>query len=117
MVRPLTEAEVEFEIECVPEDLPVRGYASAIDDEADARVEMGIRKDLAGGNDWAWCIVRVTARWNGYEGYDYLGGCSYRSAEQFQHPDGYYPDMKARALADLNDVIAAHARNLEPLRV
>ena len=37
--------------------------------------------------------------------------------EQFQHPDGYYPDMKARALADLNEIVAAHARNLEPLLV
>jgi hypothetical protein len=62
-------------------------------------------------------VVRLTARWAGYEGYDYLGGCSYGSEEQFKHPDGYYPDMKARALENLNEIVAAHARNLEPLLV
>ena len=117
MLRPLTEADVEFEIECVPEDRPVYGNASTIDGETDAQVEQDIREELAHGNEWAWCLVRVTARWAEYEGYDYRGGCSHRSEEQFKHPDGYYPVMKARALADLNDVIATHARNLEPLLV
>jgi hypothetical protein len=117
MLRPLTEADVEFEIECVPEDLPIQGNASAIDDETDAQLERDLREQLERGNEWAWCLVRVTARWAEYEGYDYLGGCSYASKEQFMHPKGYYPDMKARALADLNDVIATHARNLEPLLV
>ena len=117
MVRALTEDEVEFSIDCVPEDIPIRGNASAFDEETDAQVEKDIRDQLARGNEWAWCVVRVTARWAGYEGYDYLGGCSYRSVEEFKHPDGYFPDMKARALADLNEVVAAHARNLEPLLV
>jgi hypothetical protein len=116
MVRALTEDEVVFAIACVPEDVPIRGNASALD-ETDAQVEQEIRAQIARGNEWGWCVVRVTACWAGYEGHDYLGGCSYDSAEQFQQPDGYYPAMKARALADLNEVVAAHARNLQPLLV
>lgn len=117
MVRQLTETEVEFEIECVPEDMPIHGNASAIDGLTDLQVEQGIRDQIASGNEWSWCIVRVTARWTDYEGYSYLGGCSYGSEEQFKHPDGYYPQMKGIALADLNDVVTAHARNLQPLLV
>ena len=117
MVRALTEDEVEFAIDCVPEDIPIQGNASAVDEETDAQVEKEIRDQIAHGNEWAWCVVRLTARWAGYEGYDYLGGCSYGSEEQFKNPDGYYPDMKARALEDLNEIVAAHARNLEPLLV
>ena len=63
MLRPLTEADVEFEIECVPEDLPIQGNASAINDEADAQLEKDLRDQLERGNEWAWCLVRVTARW------------------------------------------------------
>lgn len=115
MVRPLSEEEVEFEIECVPEDMPIHGNANAIDGLTNEQIENDIRDQLAGGNTWAWCIIRVTARWADYEGYSYLNGCSYRSEEQFKHPDGHYPKMKALALADLNDIVTAHARNLEPL--
>ena len=117
MVRPLTESEVEFVVECIPEDGHVRGNACAIDEETDALVEADIRAQLARGNEWAWCVVRVTARWMGYEGHDYLGGCSYGSEAEFTREDGYYQDMRARALDVLNEVVAAHAEKLQPLLV
>ena len=62
MVRQLTESEVEFVVDCIPEDLPITGNASAIDEVTDALVEAHIRDQLARGNEWAWCVVRVTAR-------------------------------------------------------
>jgi hypothetical protein len=90
---------------------------SAIDEETDARIESDIRRELANGNEWAWCVVRVTAKWGDYEGYAYLGGCSYRDETDFTHPDGYYPQLKTEALDDLNSIIAKHANAVAPLLV
>jgi hypothetical protein len=115
MFRQLTETEVEFIIDCIPDDTPITGNASAIDEETDAAVEADIREELARGNEWAWCVVRVTALWRGYEGHDYLSGCSYACREAFTREAGYYPDMRARALEALNEALADHARKLEPL--
>jgi hypothetical protein len=117
MLRELTADEVEFALDCMPEDAPVHGNASAIDDETDTATEAWIRGELSRGNEWAWCVVRVTAKWRGYVGHDFLGGCSYVSEEEFRRPDGYFTDMKARALEALNEAIADHARKLEPLLV
>ena len=52
-------------------------------------------------NEWAWCCAKVTARYGSFEGTDYLGGCSYKSAADFMTPGGYYADMVAAALDDL----------------
>ena len=110
MLRELPEDEVEFSVECLPEDMSVRGNAIASgDDDHDRMVEDKIIEELE-WNEWAWCTVRVVARWEGFEGNDYLGGCSYKSEEDFCTPDGYYPDMKARALEALNEEVArSHA--------
>jgi hypothetical protein len=110
MLRELTENEVEFSVECLREDMQIEGNAMASGDDAfDKRVEEQIREDLE-WNEWAWCTVRVVARWEGFEGDDYLGGCSYKSEEDFCTPDGYFPDMKTRALEALNEEVArSHA--------
>lgn len=76
-----------------------------------------IRQELANGNDWAWCKVRVTAQWiapdgTTFEGHDYLGGCSYRSEEDFKQPGGYYDDMKKEAYADLQKAVEAATKDL-----
>jgi len=115
MVRKLTADEVEFSLECHPEDIPIEGNASAIDEETDAETEGWIRDQLEAGNEWAWCRVRVVARWDGFEGDDWLGGCSYRSEADFRQPGGYFDDMKAIALDQLNQVIAQTANTLEQL--
>ena len=109
MIRKLTEDDVEFHIQISPEYIPIHGNVSAIDDETDARVEADIRRELANGNEWAWCVVRVTARWADYEGHAYLGGCSYADEETFRHPDGYYPQLQAEALEELNSIVVKHA--------
>jgi hypothetical protein len=114
MVRTLTADEVEFTVECHPEDISVKGNASAIDDETDAETERGIRDQLEAGNGWAWCQVRVVAKWNGFEGDDWLGGCSYLSEQDFL-AGGYFEDMKEAALSHLNEVIAQTANTLEQL--
>lgn len=98
----IPEDEVTYTLECSPEDIEVRGNAMASgDDEADKEAEDAIIADLEAGNEWAWCCAKVTAEWNGFEGEDYLGGCSYRDEADFKAEGGYYEDMKERALDDL----------------
>lgn len=92
--------DVEFALECLPEDVPVRGNAIVSGDEDfDRETEDAILEDLE-WNPWRWCIVRVTAQWNGFEGDDFLGCCSYHSEEDFK-TGGYWEDMKQCAFDDL----------------
>lgn len=93
--------EVEFAIEALPEDSQIRGNCSAIDPETDAATEAEIIRQLNAGNEWAWCTVKVSAKWRGLTGVDYLGCCSYASMMDFISPGGYYEDMKEQALAQL----------------
>lgn len=106
-MKTLTEKEVEFLIECLPEDIEVEGNALASGDkEQDRKAEQEIYRQLE-FNPWAWCTVRVIAKWDEFEGDDYLGCCSYDSEEDFKE-GGYYEDMKTSALENLND----HIENL-----
>ena len=108
--KPLTEADVEFTIECLPEDVPVRGNAMASGDpEVDKETEDYILDQLERGNEWAWCCVRVAAHWENFHGDDYLWGCSYASEEEFCQPGGYFEHMKRAALDDLNTQIESTA--------
>lgn len=98
---------ITYELECLPEDMPVRGNAMASGDDAyDKAVEDEILADLESGNEWAWCVVKVTATgvFNGvkFHGVAYLGGVSCKSREDFETGDADYLEaMKADALADL----------------
>ena len=74
----LTEEEVSFRIECSPEEIGIEGnYMASGDDAADKAVEDDILRQLEEGNEWAWCCVRVVAEWEGMEGHDFLGCCSF----------------------------------------
>lgn len=116
MLRKLTLGAVEFSLEIHPEDIPIEGNCSAIDDETDASTERWIREQLERGNEWAWCTVVVKAQWNGFEASDALGACSYSSEKDFVQPGGYFDDMKANALAQLNDSLRETNENLKKLR-
>jgi hypothetical protein len=117
-VRELTEADVEFSLTCEPEDVPLEGNVLASgDDEEDRKAEQWVRDQLDSGNEWAWCTVKVTATWGDFEGVDYLGCCSYRSEAEFKTPDGYWPDMRRAALADLNAQVKAAAQRLSRIEV
>ena len=110
----LTESEVTFSIECLSEDTPIDGNAMASgDDAADQECYDWIRAELYRGNDWAWCCVKVTATWEGFKGVDYLGCCSYHSEADFRQ-DGYYDDMRGRALEDLNASVRHAAETVAP---
>lgn len=97
--------QVTFTVDCLPEDIPVKGNALASgDDVEDAKAEQWIYDELDAGNEWAWCCVKVTARWNGLEGTDFLGCCSYKSREDFERCD-YYQDMHHIAFGNLMEQI------------
>jgi hypothetical protein len=94
--------DVEYIIECLEEHATVRGNAMASGNDAeDKEVEDSIIEDLENGNEWAWCTVKVTAKYKDIEGTDYLGGNSYKSEEDFITNSGYYEDMKEQAYTDL----------------
>lgn len=109
MTRKLTAKDVRFVLRYEPEHIPVEGNALASgDDRLDRKAERWIYRQLDAGNEWAWCTVVVEAHWEGLTGTDCLGGCSYRSEKDFRK-GGYYEDMKAVALADLQAQVDALA--------
>lgn len=96
------EDEVEYSIIAEQDDIQVRGNALASgDDELDTKTENEILERLENGDIWAWAHVVVKAKWEGHEGEDSLGGCSYKSEEDFVQAGDYYNDMKDVALDDL----------------
>jgi len=121
--RKLRPEDVVFAVECLPEDIPVRGNVMASDEpELDKAEEDAIIRRLDSGDLWAWCCVKVTAtlectsQRKGYVptdvslvGVDYLGGCSYRNEGDFRE-GGYFADMKENALEHLQSQVDALAK-------
>ena len=115
--RDLREDEVTFEVLCELDHISIKGNVLASgDDEEDQAAEDWVAQQIESGNAWAWGIVTVRASWEGFTGRDTLGGCSYRSREEFMGLDGYYPDMRTAALADLNRNIRMADASLRQLR-
>lgn len=103
-----------FEISIHPEEDGPEGW---MDDE----LVPYVKEQMAAGNDWAWCQVTVTASVgfdqpnHKFTGGAFLGGCSYKSEEDFIEPQfvvypkgegevnktGYYEDMKREAQENL----------------
>lgn len=96
--------EIEFAIDVTPDETPIEGYASAVDEETDATQERWIRDQLASGNWYAWAHVTVRATWRGHHGFDNLGCCSYESEADFNAH--CLPDMKHEAVIALAQSIA-----------
>ena len=106
--------EVEYELIAEQDEIPVRGNALASGDETlDRQVEDDILARLDNGDIWAWASVKVTATWRGFEGHDYLGGCSYEDEDDFVKRSGFYEDMKGEALRDLEAAIHAASEAIQ----
>lgn len=104
MFRDLTPDEVLFTVHSYPEDIPVRGNLVDTGDQAEDRaIEDDVIARLYDGDTWAWCCVTVRAAdpETGLGGTDHLGGCSYEDEADFRR-GGYFEDMCAQALAELN---------------
>jgi hypothetical protein len=115
-LRKLTAAEVTFEVTTEHEVCSVEGHFATDEPELDRKLEAEIIERLNNGDDSAWCCVVVHARWNGYEGWDCLGGCSLDdnyTLETVVEEHG----MREEALDHLNRRIAEHAAKLDALEV
>ena len=101
--EPLTPTDVTFSIEVIQEgqDLP------SDEEWVTPELRRSIRRRLDSGDDWAWGIVGVFARFGNLVGKSYLHGCSYQGEEDFIQHSGYYEGMKAEALNDLNQMALA----------
>src|SRR3954470_9594247 len=91
---------VDIQVTALPEDItPDESYGS--DPDVDFSVDIAqINSDLQ-WNQWAWCCVRVDVMYCGVRTHAYLGGCSYKSKEDFIQSNDYYSDMLYEALSDL----------------
>ncbi len=107
--------DAEIIVECLPEDLQIEGNASAIDPVTDAEIVKNIYDQLESGNEWAWCCIKVTLKWKGFEGTDYLGACSYKSKKDFIESNDYFPDMVSRAFDELVSNIESDIDTVLPL--
>lgn len=112
-IRTLTEKDVVFTIEVLPEIDGPEGHFGYDTEEENQETIAYIRAQME-WNQWAWCCVKVTATFGNFTGVDYLGACSYASQKDFEEC-GYFEDMKSEALRDLNNTIANTARKLEGL--
>lgn len=96
--RKLTVADVEWEVIARPEDFSPE---DDLDEATHADLLEEIADRLNSGDQWAWCCVEVRGEFRGLTASDFLGGCCYRDAKEFTQPDGYYPQMQAEVLAQL----------------
>lgn len=90
-----------FWIDISPEESPIKGNVSAVDPETDREQELFIESELDSGNDWAWCMVKVSCSFMGLTADDYLGQCSYSSEKAFIDNNDYYADMKDRCASEI----------------
>lgn len=109
MFKPLTLDQCAITLHVEQDDIPVRGNAMASGDDLDKKVEDDILRRLDCGDIWAWADVTVTISFHGLSASDYLGGCSYGSEKNFRESSGYFDDMCAEALTNLNaQLLAIH---------
>jgi len=99
------ESKVTYSVYVSQDDTPVRGNAmdSGVDD-LDRQVEDEIIERLNGGDDWAWALVHVVAKYDGIDdvqGDDYLGCCTYKDGDDFRENSGYFEDMMKVACDEL----------------
>jgi hypothetical protein len=100
----LRDYEQKYDIcfEALPEDVRVRGNASACGDDAlDKEIEDNIVNRLEAGDLYAWFTAKVSVRDDqGREASDYLGCCCYQDEKDFKS-GGYYLDMVEECIRQL----------------
>jgi len=86
-IEALAEDETPEHSERVTRSAP--GYAKAVRE---------VMKTAEGR--WGWCTVKITVLGGKREGTNYLGNCSYRSAQDFIKSSGYFQQMVDEAVAE-----------------
>jgi hypothetical protein len=113
---PFNPSRVTYSLAVEVDGTPLEGNVLACGDEAeDLAAEHEVARRLMAGDVWAWACVTVEAHYPGlpFVGRSILGGCNYAGESDFTQEGGYYTDMKAEALSDLQEqaerVVAALA--------
>ena len=102
-IKPITREEATIRVLAEPDPVPVDGNACASgDDDFDREVEHNILCRLQQGDSWAWAAVSVVVAWGPFEASAHLGCCSYADESDFRQPGGYFDDMIAEALDEVN---------------
>ena len=105
-IKPITREEATIRVLAEPDPVPVEGNACVSgDDDFDREVEHNILCRLQQDQVWAWAAVTVIVAWGSFEGREYLGCCSYADENDFKQPGGYFDDLVAEALEELNRTI------------
>lgn len=91
---------VRITLEIEPEDRTWVGEFQCDDGSLDKELNEWIRSELKSGNQWAWCSVHLVVDYCEMKGEDWLGGCSYKSKEDFVGGD-YYQSMITEAVEEL----------------
>ena len=117
--RKLLASEVEFEEGCEEEFIPVEGYMATDDYEADRANEKEILDRLNRGDNSAWCILVVKAKWKGHVEHASLGcfvfpeGNSGPANKEYAKDE--YENLKIEALEALNQEIQSTFEGLSEL--
>jgi len=98
-------AHVRIDLHITPEDIPVRGNASAWGEPEDSEHAAAIEHRLADGDLWAWCVVRVTCTDGDVKGTAWLGAANYENTEDFVEY-GYLQDMAQEAYDEYLEQVA-----------
>jgi len=106
-IKPITREEAAIRVLAEPDEVPVEGNACVSGDESfDREVEHNILCRLQQDDVWAWAAVTVIVAWGSFEGRAYLGCCSYADENDFKQTGGYFDDIVAEALDELNRTIS-----------
>ena len=110
MARIFDPKDVEITVTPEEEHISPDGQFDTGDGEADLEIINAIKK-ASEWSEWAWCCVKVTASWGGFEGTAYLGGVSILEDEKYpetKDPEkyfrehlGHFEDMKDEAIQEL----------------
>jgi hypothetical protein len=99
MSKKITAKSPGIEIELIH----MEEHDSPRDQLEDPETVQWVEDQIASGNEWAWFTARVKVTYKGIlEADDYLGGCSYKSKQDFMK-DGYYKDMVDTCISEINE--------------
>ncbi|MBF0350934.1 MAG: hypothetical protein HQM11_07865 [SAR324 cluster bacterium] len=95
---------VRVDILNYPEHVPVRGnYIKSGDESYDKECEDRVMEEME-WNDWAWCTVQVTVKFDVLTRSATLGCCSYKDKDEFK-ASGYYEGMVDECISTINQDI------------
>lgn len=118
-MRELTAEEVEFEEDVEDDFVLPEGIFATDDPEQDRRDEEAIRSRLARGDNSAWCILVVHAKWEGFVGSASVGGFTFpegcSGTANARYAKEHFEGLRAEALADLNAQLKTVAEKLAKL--